>query len=104
METMTPTQSRIMTRLVIKRGPDAGRQFPLAPDCTLVGRQPDAAIYLPPKAVSRQHAHILCEDGQFFVEDLESANGTFLNGKRLAPHMRVPLTDKDHLQIGPYEM
>jgi serine phosphatase RsbU (regulator of sigma subunit) len=95
-----------MAKLVIKKGPDpeVGRQFPVSDGVALVGRQPDAAVYLAPKAVSRQHAQITFREGKYFVEDLDSANGTFVNGNRLAPRAPVPLTDADLLQIGPYEL
>jgi serine phosphatase RsbU (regulator of sigma subunit) len=95
-----------MAKLMIKRGPDPeiGQQFALSTDCTLVGRQPDAGVFLSPKAVSRQHAQIVRRTGSFFVEDLDSANGTFLNGTRLPPHRQMPLTERDLLQIGPYEL
>jgi serine phosphatase RsbU (regulator of sigma subunit) len=62
----------------------------------------DCHICLAGKQVSRQHALIVCESGQHFVEDLGSSNGTYLNGRRIAPRTRVPLTDRDTMQIGPY--
>ncbi|HEV3023459.1 MAG TPA: SpoIIE family protein phosphatase, partial [Pirellulales bacterium] len=51
---------------------------------------------------SRQHARILCHEAAFFVEDLDSSNGTFLNGQRLPAHVQTPLADGDTVQIGPY--
>jgi serine phosphatase RsbU (regulator of sigma subunit) len=89
-----------MAILVILQGPDVGRKFPLPPGVTVIGRQLDSPICLPPKAVSRQHAQIVCEGGVFFVEDLGSSNGTYLNGVRVEG--RQPLTERDTLQIGPY--
>ena len=53
---------------------------------TTLGRQIDCHVCLAGKQVSRQHALILCDGGQHFVEDLGSSNGTYLNGNRLAPH------------------
>ena len=50
--------------------------------------------------VSRRHARIQRQRTQFFIEDLGSANGTFLNGQRLTPYLPHPLHDKDELQIG----
>jgi phosphoserine phosphatase RsbU/P len=91
-----------MPSLVILQGPDPGRQFSLDHDTAIIGRQPDAAVYLESLAVSRQHAQILCQNGDCFVEDLGSSNGTFVNGQQLTG--RVPLTEHDTLQIGPYLM
>jgi len=88
--------------LITLEGPDPGRRFPCAEDTTTVGRQPDCAVCLESPAVSRHHARIVRSGDQFFVEDLGSSNGTFLNGERTQG--RQPLTEKDVLQIGPYQL
>lgn len=89
-----------MPLLVIQRGPNAGKEFPLDGDALIIGRQPDCAIWLESTAVSRQHAQVVCRDSQYFVEDLGSSNGTYLNGKRIEE--RASFTEEDTLQIGPY--
>lgn len=86
--------------LITVKGPDTGRQFPLAPGCTVLGRQSDSNICLESRAVSRHHARIWWLDGICTVEDMGSSNGTYLNGKRVTG--KVPLTERDMLQIGPY--
>jgi serine phosphatase RsbU (regulator of sigma subunit)/pSer/pThr/pTyr-binding forkhead associated (FHA) protein len=91
-----------MAILVTLQGPDAGRKFPLEGLTTVLGRQADAHVCLPAKAVSRQHAQILESNGAFLIEDLGSSNGTFLNGNRLGANVRVPLTENDTFQVGPY--
>ena len=91
-----------MAILVTLRGPETGRHFPLQPERTTLGRQIDCHVCLVGKQVSRQHALIVCDGGQHFVEDLGSSNGTYLNGRRITPRTRVPLTDRDTVQIGPY--
>jgi serine phosphatase RsbU (regulator of sigma subunit)/pSer/pThr/pTyr-binding forkhead associated (FHA) protein len=88
--------------LTVIKGPNAGRRYPLDDRCTVIGRQPDAAIYLESLAVSRSHAQITCEDGVYYVQDIGSSNGTYVNGHRIVG--RVPLTDRDTVQIGPYEL
>jgi hypothetical protein len=52
------------------------------------------------KGVSRRHARILKREGTVVVEDLGSINGTFINGKRLAPYLPEVLSDGDSLQLG----
>src|SRR5437879_1757899 len=89
-----------MATLVTLQGPNPGRHFRLGDAATLIGRVPTAAVYLDSLAVSRQHARVVCADDAFFVEDLGSSNGTFLNGRRVEG--RVPLTEHDTLQVGPY--
>jgi serine phosphatase RsbU (regulator of sigma subunit)/pSer/pThr/pTyr-binding forkhead associated (FHA) protein len=91
-----------MASLITVRGPNQGRRFPLDERESIIGRQPDATIYLESLAVSRVHARVNCEGGACYVEDLGSSNGTYVNGMRIAG--RVRLTDRDTLQIGPYEM
>jgi serine phosphatase RsbU (regulator of sigma subunit)/pSer/pThr/pTyr-binding forkhead associated (FHA) protein len=91
-----------MTLLVTLQGPDPGQKFALDLPCAVLGRQVDSNICLQAKAVSRQHAQILHREDAYYVEDLDSSNGTFVNGKRLAPRTPVRLTERDTLQIGPY--
>ena len=50
--------------------------------------------------VSRQHARMVAGDTGYTVEDLQSANGTWLNGNRLEPNRRYPVRSGDHLQLG----
>jgi pSer/pThr/pTyr-binding forkhead associated (FHA) protein len=52
------------------------------------------------KGVSRRHARILKREGTVMLEDLGSINGTFINGKRLAPYQAEALHDGDQLQLG----
>ncbi len=89
-----------MGALVTVEGPNAGQRFALDHGGTLIGRQPDATVYLESLAVSRQHARLLWEDGGWVVEDVGSSNGTYVNGRRIKG--RIPLTEHDALQIGPY--
>jgi phosphoserine phosphatase RsbU/P len=91
-----------MAILVTLRGPEMGRHYPLQPERTTLGRQVDCHVCLAGKQVSRQHALIVSDAGQHFVEDLGSSNGTYLNGRRIQPHIRVALTDRDTVQVGPY--
>jgi serine phosphatase RsbU (regulator of sigma subunit)/pSer/pThr/pTyr-binding forkhead associated (FHA) protein len=89
-----------MASLITVKGPNIGQRYRLDSESTTIGRQPDAPVYLDSLAVSRQHARVLSADGKFFVEDLGSSNGTYLNSIRITS--RTPLTEKDTLQIGPY--
>lgn len=91
-----------MALLVTLQGPEAGRSFSLEDSVAVLGRQFDSTICLSAKAVSRQHAQIHRQGAAYAVEDLDSSNGTFVNGNRLTPRTRVPLTERDTLQIGPY--
>jgi pSer/pThr/pTyr-binding forkhead associated (FHA) protein len=50
--------------------------------------------------VSRRHCKIWQGEGEYFIEDLGSANGTYLNGERLTPYLPHSLEDGDDLQLG----
>lgn len=54
--------------------------------------------------VSRRHCRVFEEDGDYYVEDLGSANGTFLNGERLTPYLPHLLREGDRLQLGRVEL
>ncbi len=61
----------------------AGRRVTLAGEPVTVGRHPSCGVQLPSSAVSRQHALVTCEHGDYWLDDLGSRNGTLLNGKRI---------------------
>ncbi|HYJ47723.1 MAG TPA: FHA domain-containing protein, partial [Pyrinomonadaceae bacterium] len=78
-------------RLVIERGRSAGKQFPLSDEESQIGRwDADGGIFPdvdldaddPEAKVSRRHARIMRRNGQYFIEDLGSTNGTFINRGR----------------------
>ena len=75
----------------------------LAKTATIIGRVESAADVVLPFSdeVSREHAAILYFAGEFFIEDLQSGNGTFVNGKRIE---RVRLRFGDRIRIGNQEM
>jgi pSer/pThr/pTyr-binding forkhead associated (FHA) protein len=54
--------------------------------------------------VSRRHAELRYEGGVWFAIDLDSTNGTFVNGVELQPKVRTPLSDGDRLALGELEI
>jgi serine phosphatase RsbU (regulator of sigma subunit) len=78
-----------MAYLTANNGPDSGHRYELKQPLSLVGRHPDCQIHVDVGAVSRQHAQIIREGSEFFVEDLKSRNGTFLNDKRVEGRMKL---------------
>lgn len=69
-------------------------------DQFVIGRNGD--LWLADARVSRKHARIYRGPHGFVLEDLNSSNGTYLNGERLSGHR--PLSDGDRIRIGPFEM
>jgi len=86
-----------MAELRQTEGPDRGKIFPIEKNCVILGRHPNCDIVLEIGAVSRQHARIVRTESGFFLEDLNSRNGTFLNEQRV--HGRQPLKDGDRIRI-----
>ena len=69
-----------------------------------IGREPDNKAAIPLTVLSRHHARVFAENGVWFVEDLDSANGTFYRGKQLAPGVRTELKDGDIVRFGTVAM
>ena len=96
--------------LTIERGRSVGKQFTLSDQESQIGRwDADGGIFPdidldaddPEAKVSRRHARITLNNGQYFLEDLGSTNGTFVNrGKRLIPGYRQILNDGDEIIVG----
>ncbi len=82
--------------LVVLEGPDKGKQVTLSKAWTTVGRR-DGEILLKDPEVSGTHAVIKVLGGTCRVQDLNSTNGTFVNGRRVE---EAPLTHLDELRVG----
>lgn len=67
---------------------------------TTVGRHPSTHLTLPRNTVSRNHACIVREGGRYYVEDLNSSNGTYVNSQ---PVRRTELRNLDHVTFGDVE-
>jgi FHA domain/zinc-ribbon domain len=88
--------------LVVRSGGGrTGETFHPEGERTTIGRSPDCDIFLDDVTVSRKHAVLVRRDSSFFIEDLGSLNGTFLNRRRIESG---ELGDGDELQIGKYRL
>jgi uncharacterized protein involved in exopolysaccharide biosynthesis len=85
--------------LVFVTGPSAGKACGLFGRETNIGRSPAAQVRIDEPGVSAKHAQIVLLETQHVLVDLESTNGTFLNGEKLAGRQPVPLTPGDSIQI-----
>ena len=86
-----------MALLQALQGFALGKKFPLEGVSITLGRHPACDIVLESVSVSRQHARIFHVDGDFYVEDLHSRNGTLLNGRPTV--QRQLLAENDELGI-----
>ena len=88
--------------LVVRSGGRAGESFHPTKAETTIGRSPDCDVFLDDVTVSRKHAELVRRDDAFYVEDLGSLNGTFLNRRRIEEPSK--LENGDELQIGKYRL
>jgi len=83
--------------LMYPAGPDMGRRWALDDGELFVGRGSDCDILIDRDSVSRRHARFYRVDDQWFVEDLGSTNGSYIND---TPIQRAPLREGDFVKIG----
>ena len=78
-----------------------GPPVQLGPDPVLIGRDPQNDVVLDDRRVSRKHAEVRLRLGRYTLFDLQSTNGTYVNGRRVAEKV---LDDKDKISIGGLEI
>jgi Protein of unknown function (DUF3662)/FHA domain len=74
-----------------------GRRVPLGEQPLVIGRNADCGVVVADARASRQHAEIRAQGNGFVVHDLDSMNGTLVNGTAIRQH---PLTDGDEIRLG----
>ncbi|MDP9033994.1 MAG: GGDEF domain-containing protein [Myxococcota bacterium] len=78
------TRQRMRALLTVLGGPATGRVFAVQEDETVLGRSKEAHVRIDDPGASRAHARIVKSgEGKYFLEDLASTNGTFLDGRRV---------------------
>jgi putative peptidoglycan lipid II flippase len=87
--------------LEFRSGDRAGERFSIDYDRTTIGRTPEADLFLEDRSVSREHAVIVDTLDGFYIDDLDSRNGTFVNRRRIEAHL---LEDGDEIQIGVFRL
>lgn len=91
-------RSRAEAYVVVIAGPHTGKMFKLDANLMVMGRSPKADLQLQDVGVSRNHAQLKKVGDKVYVEDLQSANGTFLNGAPVV--VSQELTDGDKITLG----
>ncbi len=77
------------------------REYPLKDETTTLGRIATNDIRLPDEMVSGHHAKIIRFQSNYFIEDIASTNGSFVNGRRVR---KCVLKDGDKISFGPYRL
>jgi sigma-B regulation protein RsbU (phosphoserine phosphatase) len=93
--------AKAVVYLELLSGEQAGTRYPLNGDKSILGRHPDCQIVIDVGAVSRQHATITHDAKGYWIEDLKSRNGTFVNDVQISG--RVALKPDDRIKICDYE-
>ena len=80
--------------------PPLGKVFPLLPGRNIIGRSSACEVVLPWLHISRRQAVVeFFANGSWEIEDLQSRNGTGVNGTKIQAGSLVPLSEGDHIQI-----
>ena len=99
-------------KLMVIRGAHPSSEYPIFEGQNVLGRADnkpadiDLEFQEHPDRIwsSRQHAIITWEDGDVFIEDLNSSNGTYVNRNKVEPGRRQPLKANDIIQIGEVQL
>ncbi len=87
--------------LIIKKGDEIIKVYSIKKNEVIIGRNPESDLVLDDPLVSRKHCKILIKENSIFIKDLNSTNGTFLNGKRISfSEIKVG----DEISIGIYNL
>jgi hypothetical protein len=107
-----PLPAGAQPRLLVLRGQKRNVEYPLYEGLNFIGRADEKPVDIdleeqePPDRIwcSRQHACVSFEDNVLAIEDLNSANGTYVNRTRVYPGSKRPLAVNDVIQIGNVQM
>lgn len=88
-----------LAKLIYMTGPRKGEEIPLGTNRLLIGRDPENGIVVDDSHVSGSHAEVVPRgaNGRYFVRDMESTNGTLLNGNQV---VESDLTEGDRILVG----
>ncbi|MFO0563369.1 MAG: ATPase, T2SS/T4P/T4SS family [Polyangiales bacterium] len=89
-----------MFKLVVSEKGGPTKEIDFDKDEVTIGRVPGNDIVLPGNNVSKRHSRVVRQDGRFFVVDLKSTNGTYLNGRRIMTPS--PLRAGDKIFVGSF--
>ncbi|MBV9712054.1 MAG: FHA domain-containing protein, partial [Ktedonobacteraceae bacterium] len=95
---LAPNGRPILARLLMQTGAMEGRAFRFHQNITTIGRLAENDFVIIGPTVSRRHAQLVFYDGRWYIEDLQSGNGTRVNGQRI--HSRAQLKDGDIINFG----
>lgn len=90
----------VAARILHRAGGRTRATFDLRAGEAIIGREPGLAVLVPAPGVSRQHARLTWDGTSYWIEDLESHNGTFVNGLAVLAGSRERLRHMDVITLG----
>lgn len=94
-----PATSGTATTLVITSGPKAGLELPLGTEPMTIGRSSESGLVIRDDYTSSHHARLMLRGGTWTIQDLDSTNGTFLDGNRVTGSA-VPIAIGTPIKVG----
>ncbi|NHI15917.1 FHA domain-containing protein FhaB/FipA [Microbacterium excoecariae] len=95
-----PATAGTATKIVITSGPKEGLEIPLGSEPLTIGRSSDAGLVIRDDYTSSHHARLVRYADQWMLQDLDSTNGTFHDGHKVAPNSPVAVTVGAPIKIG----
>lgn len=92
--------SKALAALALQAGPRAGEELPVLAPVVTLGQGPQNGVVLADDSVSKTHARLAYEAGEWRITDLNSTNGTYVDGVRLAPEVPTPLPYGATVRLG----
>jgi Inner membrane component of T3SS, cytoplasmic domain len=97
----TPTTN---VRLVLVSGPKSGTEIPLGSEPLTIGRSAESGLVLRDDYTSTHHARLLMFNGRWSIQDLDSTNGTYLDGQRVTVPTPVPFGSQVRVGATTFEL
>ncbi|MFB2580049.1 FHA domain-containing protein [Herbiconiux sp. P15] len=91
-------------RLVITSGPKAGSDISLGTEPLTIGRSSDSSVVIRDDYTSTHHARLMIWGDEWVIQDLDSTNGTFLDGNRVSAPVHVPLNTPIRIGATSFEL
>ena len=89
-----------MAKLYILAGPEKGKSFDLEDEVLIVGRGSESHIQIRDKSVSRRHMKIIRREEKYYIKDLESKNGTYVDGEQVEPGKELEIEQGVPIAVG----
>ncbi|QDV70984.1 Oxoglutarate dehydrogenase inhibitor [Rosistilla carotiformis] len=90
----------MQAELIVASGSHQGQGLRITQNPFVIGRNESSGLRIKSSSVSRQHCAIIAREGKFYVKDLGSRNGTFVNDQKLTDRQSCRIRSGDTLQVG----